>query len=462
MSYILDTKVVGVTFANTGSNTENRQAIIQDLNHRGLLNPGQALRLERDPENPYDRNAVSVIGPDGRQIGNLSKENAALLAPMLDGGAKYTVTVSSLTGGNGYSYGINIRVVQIEESVSRSDVNASNSSRTVLNMDASRQSAGTVLNGQTEQQNGTVLNSQILSNDTVLNVNVQHESVISAGTLLCEVYEVVERLNVNAGEADLYLCSFAARKYIAKVYRRKMAIKPEVAERLSQIHSPFVARIFAMGEYQGHPVEILPYYSKGSLAGKKFSFDQLKYEIIPSLNEGLHILHANGIIHKDLKPSNIMLNNDGRTVAIIDFGISSLRDEGSTVIVTRTGLTPEYSAPETFKNLFLSESDYYSFGVTICELFSGHSPYSGLSQEEIEQFASIQQLPTPPEMDRELVELVNALTYADIRNRRDKSNPNRRWGYEEVSNWCNDIPQILPGQTPIINTRAAETRSPYA
>lgn len=459
MSYILDTKVVGVTFANTGRNTENRQAIIQDLNHRGLLNPGQELRLERDPQNPYDRNAISVIGPDGRQIGNLSKENAAMLAPMIDSGAKYTVTVSSLTGGNGYSYGINIRVVQIEEPLQRSSIDSDSSSMTVLNANALRQSTATVLNGQIEQQNGTVLNNQIASNDTVLNANVQHESFISTGTLLCEVYEVIERLNVNAGEADLYLCSFAARKYIAKVYRRKIAIKPEVAERLSQIHSPFVARIFAMGEYQGHPVEILPYYANGSLAGKKFSFDQLKYEIIPSLNEGLHILHTNGIIHKDVKPSNIMLNNDGRTVAIIDFGISSLRDEGSTVIVTRTGLTPEYSAPETFKNLFLSESDYYSFGVTICELFSGHSPYSGLSQEEIEQFASIQQLPTPPEMDKTLVELVNALTYADIRNRRDKSNPNRRWGYEEVSNWCNDIPQVLPGQTP--NAHSVEMRTPY-
>ena len=461
MSYILDTKVVGVTFANTGSNTENRQAIIQDLILRGLLTPGQALRLERDPANPYDRDAVSVIGPDGRQIGNLSKENAALIAPMLDSGAKYTVTVSSLTGGNGYSYGINIRVVQIEEPLQRSDIDSGSSSKNVLNANTVQQSTNTVLNRQLEQHNGTVLNSQIVSTDTVLNDSVQRGSIISTGTLLCEVYEVIDRLDVTAGEADLYLCSFAARKYIAKVYRRKVAIKPEVAERLSQIHSPFVARIFAMGEYQGHPVEILPYYANGSLAGKKFSFDQLKYEIIPSLNEGLHILHTNGIIHKDVKPSNIMLNNDGRTVAIIDFGISSLRDEGSTVIVTRTGLTPEYSAPETFKNLFLSESDYYSFGVTICELFSGHSPYSGLSQEEIEQFASIQQLPTPPEMDRALVELVNALTYADIRNRRDRSNPNRRWGYEEVSNWCNDIPQVLPGQTPILNAHSGETRSPY-
>ena len=98
------------------------------------------------------------------------------------------------------------------------------------------------------------------------------------------------------------------------------------------------------------------------------SAPQLKNNIIPALNEGLKVLHDNGIIHKDLKPSNIMLNADGRTVSIIDFGISSIREEGSTVIVTKTGMTPDYSAPETFRGLFLSESDYYSLGITIFEL----------------------------------------------------------------------------------------------
>ena len=181
------------------------------------------------------------------------------------------------------------------------------------------------------------------------------------------------------------------------------------------------------------------------LATIKKKAESITDEIIPSVNEGLHVLHENGIIHKDVKPSNIMLNNDGRTASIIDFGISSLRENGATVVVTKTGLTPEYSAPETFRNLFLNESDYYSFGVTIYELYCGHTPYSEMSQEEIEQFISIQKLPMPDGMEKDLQELINALTYPDITNRRDKSNPNRRWGYEEICNWCNDVPQPLPG-----------------
>ena len=114
----------------------------------------------------------------------------------------------------------------------------------------------------------------------------------------------------------LYICLYSSRKYIAKIYRRKLAIKPEVATKLSEIDSQYIARIYAMGEYHGYPVEIIPYYANGSLAGKVFSFNQLKYEIIPSVNEGLRILHTNDIIHKDVKPSNLMLNDDGRTVRI--------------------------------------------------------------------------------------------------------------------------------------------------
>jgi len=318
----------------------------------------------------------------------------------------------------------------------------------------------TVINNTAQDSHSTMVNSQAETGITAINQGVQNANCIQAGTLLCDVYEVIEKLNIVTGEADLYLCSFAARKYIAKVYRRKIAVKPEVAQRLSQIHSPFVARIFAMGEYDGYPVEVLPYFSHGSLAGKRFTYDQLKYEIIPSVNEGLHILHENGIIHKDVKPSNIMLNNDGRTAAIIDFGISSLRENGATVIVTKTGLTPEYSAPETFRNLFLNESDYYSFGVTIYELFCGHTPYSEMNQEEIEQFISIQKLPMPEGMEQDLQNLINALTYPDITNRRDKTNPNRRWGYDEVNNWCNDVPQPIPGEATKQSTSKSNVTQP--
>lgn len=136
--------------------------------------------------------------------------------------------------------------------------------------------------------------------------------------------------------------------------------------------------MYYSGSYSGRHFEVLPYYRRGSLRGRRFGIDELKSRIIPEINEALGALHDAGIIHKDLKPSNIMLTDSG-DIAIIDFGISSVQSDGSTVIVTSTGMTPEYSAPETFRRLFLEESDYYSFGITLYELFCGHTPYADMT-----------------------------------------------------------------------------------
>lgn len=309
------------------------------------------------------------------------------------------------------------------------------------------------------QENMTVLNPSLQSeadsgnpesreNSTVLNPDLIDENAfIAPGMTVCDKYVIQSELNVNTGEADLFVCTCDGEEYVAKIYRRPLAIKPDVVRSLAQIRSPYVARIFDMGEYEGYPVEILPYYKNGSLQGRTFSLEELKNDIIPSLNTGLKVLHDFGIIHKDLKPSNIMLNDDGRTVSIIDFGISTVARDGNTVVVTHTGLTPEYSAPETFRGLFLAESDYYSLGITVFELFTGHSPYDGMTQEQIAQFAVIQKVPLPDDMDTELKVLITGLTYNDITNRKDKSNPNRRWTWEEVDKWCRGIPQPVPGSS---------------
>lgn len=294
--------------------------------------------------------------------------------------------------------------------------------------------------------NSTVINSEV-GQKTAINPNIVTATAnLSAGTVLAGKYEIVEPLSASTGEADLYVCKYNGAEYIAKVYRRQRAVKPEVITVLKSIDSPYVAKLFDTGIYNDRPFEVLPYYKNGSLLGKKFSFDELKKTIIPCINEALRVLHQNDIIHKDLKPSNIMLLDDNKSVAIIDFGISSVVEEGNTVLVTKTGMTPEYSAPETFRNLFLEESDYYSFGITLYELYCGYTPYKNMNAEEIAQFTAVQRIPFPKDMPQELQDLISAVTYFDITNRNKKNNPNRRWTYTEVDNWCKGKKQVIPGE----------------
>jgi len=319
----------------------------------------------------------------------------------------------------------------------------------------------TQLNKESVAGNATVINRSFQQNSsaTVINPIAAGTSELSSGQVLCGKYSVVKKMDIVTGEADLYLVEYNNVCYVAKIYRRKVAIKPEISQKLMNIHSKYVAAIYETGEVNGFPMEIIPYYRYGSLQGRKYTYEQLKREIIPGLNEGLKVLHDNGILHKDLKPSNIMLGDNLKDVAIIDFGISSAREDNNTIIVTKTGMTPEYSAPETFRNLFLEESDYYSLGITLYELFCGYTPYNNMEQEAIEQYISVQRIPFPDDMPEDLQNLIAACTYYDITNRKNKFNPNRRWTYEEVKKWCNGIKQIIPGEG--IGNAKARDMKPY-
>lgn len=306
-----------------------------------------------------------------------------------------------------------------------------------------------ILNAVTKVNPNVASQKEEMASQTVVNSELAQAHEIEAQVqeqLLLGKYSVVKPLDVVSGEADLYLCNYQEKSYVAKIYRRDVAIKSEVMQALKEIQSPYVAHMIDTGMVDGKTVEILPYYKNGSLQGKRLSYQELRETVIPCINEALRELHKIGVIHKDLKPSNIMRLDNGRDVAIIDFGISSVIDDGRTVLVTKTGMTPEYSAPETFRSVFLEESDYYSLGITLYELFCGRTPYAGMSNDEITQYMSIQKIPFPDEMPKALKELIAGLTYSDLANRNDKKNPNRRWTYEEVCNWCSGKYQPIPGE----------------
>ena len=310
----------------------------------------------------------------------------------------------------------------------------------------------TELNASETQINTEISFDNIRDDSTEINPELRGEGEeLITDEIIGDRYVVEEPLDVKSGEADLYICSRidekdSGKKYVAKMYRRETAIKQEIIEKLLSIDSPYVAKLYDTFEHKGFTVDIIPYFKNGSLQGRKYGKEELLETIIPDINEGLKAIHDANIIHRDLKPSNIMLRDDGKHVSIIDFGISSAAEDGNTVIITRTGMTPEYSAPETFKNVWLRESDYYSFGITLFELFCGYVPYANLNSEEIEQYLSVQSLTYPEDMPDILRDFISALTYKDISNRHNKNNPNRRWTYDEVNRWLDGEDLVIPGE----------------
>ena len=271
-------------------------------------------------------------------------------------------------------------------------------------------------------------------------------------SLLDGKYNVQLKMNVKSGEADLYICTDKkGNRHVAKIYRRKDAVKSELVETLSKLKSPYIAEVQDYGTVQEYPFVILPYFANGSLAGKTFSSDEISDVIVPCVSRGLKYLHENGIVHKDIKPSNLMIADDGGKILIIDFGISSVKSDGMSVIYnTKTGMSPEYSAPETFNNVYLAESDFYSLGITLYELFTGHTPFAlagTLSEEQMAAYASVQNIPFSENFPERLKLLIQGLTYKDLSNRGKQNNPNRRWNWQDIEKWHNGDEMSVPGET---------------
>ena len=279
-----------------------------------------------------------------------------------------------------------------------------------------------------------------VDDDLIAGIDLEPGTVIPGG------FVVKDRIGTAFanGEADVFLCEKEGHSYAAKFFRRKILLNTRLTEKLKNIRSPRVAKIYDTGEVFDRYYDIYDFYRQGSLADtlhkRAFSFEELKEQIIPNLNEALHDLHKEGILHRDIKPSNIMWSNETQgDLVLIDFGLSSVVRESHSIIVSKFGFTAYYAAPEVLRNVYFDESDYYSMGIVLYELFTGKVPFS-----EENSYTSI--ITKPGDMPDELYELILGLTYHDLSFRHDKDNPNRRWTYDEVNRWLLGEKQPIPGQ----------------
>ena len=271
--------------------------------------------------------------------------------------------------------------------------------------------------------------------------------------VLLEKYLVLEQKNTQSGEANIYTARDINTNdtLIIKQYRRKNAIKNDVIEVLSNLNSINVVRVLAHGEYDGYQFVVLPFYQGKSLRdylneGYRFDLGFLK-EFISELNKTLKLIHEHDLIHKDLKPENIIITEPDNNIVLIDFGISTDLG-GKTVVLTQTGKTPFYAAPETNQGVYTIESDYYAFGIMIYELFAGVTPFQNnlLNSNSVAAFSLISKIPFSDNFPQELRDLITGLTYNDLSNRKDLNNPNRRWTSREVEKWLKGEKQPIPGE----------------
>ena len=211
----------------------------------------------------------------------------------------------------------------------------------------------------------------------------------------------------HGGAGTVYLAERIDRQYSAQVAIKIVegaSLNSEIGRRfkaerqiLANLNHPNIARLMDAGETEdGYPYLVMEYIHGESV--DKYC-DRLKLGIEDRIKLFLKVCaavqyaHQNLVIHRDLKPGNILVTPDG-TPKLLDFGIAKLLDTGqlaSELALTRMNdrlLTPEYASPEQILGQNVTTgSDVYSLGVILFELLTGFRPYkiTGVSQLELER-----------------------------------------------------------------------------
>jgi serine/threonine protein kinase len=164
----------------------------------------------------------------------------------------------------------------------------------------------------------------------------------------------------------------------------------------SGIDPRHVTPILELGEAGGLTYLAMPYYEGGSLAGLlrergRLGIDET-VELAAQLGRGLDELHRRGVLHRDVKPSNVLLDGTGMA-ALSDFGLALATDSTRHTAEGQILGTPHYIAPELIEGLEATEaSDIYALGCVLHESLAGEPPFSGRSAVAV----GFAQLTEPP------------------------------------------------------------------
>ena len=218
------------------------------------------------------------------------------------------------------------------------------------------------------------------------------------GTMLTERYRIVGLLGKGGmGEVyradDLKLRQPVALKFLPRALsrdHRKLERFHHEVRVARQVSHPNVCRVYDIGEAQGQPFISMEYIDGEDLAKVLRRMGKPSHEkalqIARQLCAGLAAAHDKGVLHRDLKPHNVMIDGGGK-VRITDFGLAGFAEEITGREIAAG--TPAYMAPEQLAGREVSvKSDIYSLGLVLYELFAGKRLHEGTTREQVERARS--------------------------------------------------------------------------
>lgn len=284
------------------------------------------------------------------------------------------------------------------------------------------------------------------------------------GTVLSGRYRLEAKLG-SGGMSTVYLARDETldRPVAVKVMHREMSEQPEQLERFRQearavakLSHPNVVSVIDAGEDGGYPYIVFEYVKGETLkqriarVGALDSQEAIAYAI--EVGRGLSVAHARRLVHRDIKPQNVLIDEEGRA-KLTDFGISRQLEQDGMTATGRVLGTTDYVAPEQAMGRSVDQrSDVYSLGVVLYEMLVGQVPFHAESQVGVAMKHVNEDL---PDVQRRRPELSAAT--ALVVERATAKNPAER--YQRIGEMIDDLSTALEVEAARAGSTSGEATS---
>ena len=268
------------------------------------------------------------------------------------------------------------------------------------------------------------------------------------GTLISERYRLEEKIG-SGGMSSVYRAfdPMLERWVAIKLMHRDISHDPDQLERfrrearaVAQLNHPHVVTVIDAGEDDGAPYIVFEYVEGETLKerirrlGRLPVSEAVAYAI--EIGRALECAHDNKLVHRDVKPQNVLIDRDGRA-KVTDFGIArSLEAQGLTATGRVLGTTDYVSPEQALGHEVTGQSDIYSLGIVLYEMLTGEAPYKADTQVAVAMQHVRDPLPDVqrrrPEISASLAAVVERATAKETQNR-----------YQDVSEMVHDLEEVL-------------------
>ena len=228
-------------------------------------------------------------------------------------------------------------------------------------------------------------------------------------TLTGSRYRITRRLG-SGGMAHVYCAEHVllGRQLAVKVLHSHLARDQEMRERFrreaeasSQLAHPHICPILDYGESDSAVYLVMPYLAGGSLADRIVRDRTVPApeaaSICVQVACALDYAHRRGVVHRDIKPDNILFDDDGHAL-ITDLGIATARFHGRLTGTGRAMGTPHYMSPEQAMGKMIDgRSDLYAIGIMLYEMLLGFPPFDGADSYSV-GYKQVHEAPVAPDV----------------------------------------------------------------